>query len=240
MAYEMCGITMAAGPGGIARDATFGGIPIVYDSVTPASPATTSAFSVSASCKLIVVVVSWANFSGTAQHPVTVAWNGGAPANASTFAKQIEKAYTGSGANAGGVSIWTSSVTGSVSSKAIDITPATTDANDSASILVDALTGASTTMGLSDGAASASGSSVARSVTLGSVTAGSWLYVGATSETFPLSPVANTTEIDETAVTNGVVGAVGLNATGTSGSVTVGWSTSAAWSTAAALEIKAA
>ena len=212
----------------IAR-ATGSSYPIIVDSVAPGTSITSGTFSTNEATALVVVTVGWQNFSGVVQHPLTVAWSGSTPAGASTFTKQVEFAFTGSGANAGGTSIWTATLSQTISAQAVVITPQTGDPNDSVSASIDILTGASTTMGVSNGQASAGGSSVARNVTLNGITAGSWIYVGAGSETFPLTVVdANTTQIDQTASTNGLVCAVGVNNTGTSGNINVGWAASAA------------
>jgi hypothetical protein len=105
---------------------------------------------------------------------------------------------------------------------------------------VDALTGASTTMGNTNTALWDSVNTPAQ-VTVSSITAGSWIYVAGVGEnTATFTPVTSTTEHVEALNTGGnwVAAAAGANVTGTSGNILVGWTGNSLWGTASALEIK--
>jgi hypothetical protein len=85
------------------------------------------------------------------------------------------------------------------------------------------------------------GASTAPTLTLTGVVAGSWLYVATGEEAGTTStPVANTTEIREdlNVGADNSISIVGVNTTGTSGNISVGWSTASTYGQVAALEIK--
>ena len=217
----------AVGDPVISRD-TGASFPILASATGTVQVVTAAAFTPSASGTLVVVTVSGENFVGNNFGGNTVSWSGGTPTGASAFTKRSEiiiglgncfaQVWTASGPNSG-VSGTVTSTTGSSSTQG------------AISLMVDALVSASTTMGVQNTAS-------ANSVTLTGVTAGSWLYVGNGDEGAALSPVANTTEIQEIIDASSARGAVGVNTTKTSGNISVGWGSGGAGNVAAAQEIK--
>jgi hypothetical protein len=228
------------GDGPIVRDTGGSTFPVNSNQTNPGATFTTSTFSTSGSADtLIVVTATWCNTDGFAQHPLSIAWSGGSGCNAS-FTQRAQGANTGTGANTEGTTIWTAECPSgtAVTSRAVQITSQGATGNDEVAVSVDAILHAFGGFGASPPTSvSASGSSVPRNVTFSGVTADSWLYVGASSETFPMSPVQYTTELQETAGTFLCAAANGVNTTELSGSVNAGWSGSAAWSATVGLEI---
>lgn len=220
----------------IARD---GGssFPILASNTGAFSSITTGTFSTSNATTNIIVRFAWGNVDGTSDAPFTVAWNGGTPAGASTFTRMVGGNATANSAE--NAEIWTANCTSTLSAVSVTVTAASSSTNANAQVAVDAITGYATdqSTALTGSTASASGSSVARNITLNSVQNGSWIFWGAFSETGPMSPVANSNENAESVSASPSYAAVGDNTTGTSGSVNVGEASSAAWSAAAALEV---
>jgi hypothetical protein len=103
--------------------------------------------------------------------------------------------------------------------------------------MVDAIIGAQETGGVSNGAENGTSGTSPIAVTLTGVTLDSWLYTGSCDETGAQTPVTDTLEKFE--VTGSSSTRVGVNETGTSGNISVGWSTSPIFSSVTALEILA-
>jgi hypothetical protein len=197
---------------------------------------TTATISATADTTLIVVSVGMSNANPTNWSPPTVAW---ASANASCtgFTSQVSYTSASSDKNA---SIWTSVCSGAFSNIAITVTAGGTGSTNAVMVVtVDALKGASTTVGASNGAAW-SGSSTAPTTTVAGVATGSWIYVAAGAEAGASgTPVADTTEIiDQTNGSGPSFATTGVNTTGTSGNIPVGWSDSTTWGAVAALEVQ--
>lgn len=199
-------------------------------------PATSAAFSTSASVCLIVVCVAWRNNTASAS-PHTVAWNTATPAGASAFTQV--KAISAAAGNIAS-SIWTATTTSPLTNVHVDTSVSVGDSQDCASITIDALTGAQSTIGASSSATS-DAVAINRALTVTGVVAGSWLYVALSSDgAVALTTVASTTTLLETLeVANGMNGDVGVNTSGTSGSISVGWTGTQAFNAMVAVEIKA-
>jgi hypothetical protein len=218
-------------PPTIIRDTGASSFPILATSQTQAT--TTATFSTSAASTLIVVAIGNANFDGANGAISSVAWSGGSGCS-TAFTKQVE--FTNSGWENG--SVWTAACSSQVTSKAIVVTQTANVASQVTTVAVDALTNTNgSPIGTSGGQAGSG--STARSATLSGVASQSWVYVGASSETCPVSPVTGTTELSENNNSGAnTCAAVGVNTVGNS-PTSVGWSGSATYSAVAALEIKA-
>lgn len=234
-----CNVTMYVAPpsSDIARNATFGSTPLIQGRVgtVGTAPYQSTAFSCSASAKMVVVAVALGNETGTVNQPLTVQWVGGTPANASALTKRADGQNSGN--NHSG-EIWTASVTGALASVQIEVTAAASSASSAETFVIDVLDNASTTVGVSN-TGSVNGGSTAPQTTLAGLTAGSWRYVvgaGEGPETWPAG--ADTTELDQRDDTGSTaVAAVGINTAGASGSQTLGWTTNVSYGGWAALEI---
>lgn len=219
----------------ISRD-TGSSFPIIAGATGTVSSVTTATFSTSAATTLIVVTVGLANNQGDGWAPPTVAWSGGAPAGASTFTRQTEQ-HNASFSNHG-AAIFTAACTSTVTDKAVVVSGLIESVGATISVMVDALVGASTTMG-GVGGSNWDGVGTAPTASMTSVVSGSWIYVAMGAENgATATPVTDTTESDERNYNTSVYSAVGANTTGTSGSVSVGWSNSYTYGAVAALEIK--
>lgn len=222
----------------IARDSG-AAYPLVNGASGTVSSVTVSGVTTNNASTLIVVRVGLANSVPTTQHPVTVAWSGGAPAGASTFTKQVEASGDAITQSHNG-SIWTATCDQTVSGQAIVVTAAASSANCAFSVAVDALTGTSRSFGASPPSNWWNGSATAATRAL-TISTGSWVFVCAGTESATSLAVQGTTVQDDQRadVPNAVVGTCGIDTSGTAGSLTVGWGTTTTWGGVAALEVLA-
>ena len=225
----------------ISRD-TGASFPIIAGTITgPVATVDTATFNASSATTLIVVRVALGNFQGTDWGTPTCVWIGGTPANASAFTPREVSNYGSAGSYR--TAIFTATVTGVLTGVSVRAggTNSIADANNPAvSVAVDALTGASTTMGTS-ASEPHDGVSADHAVALTGVAAGSWVFVSASGEdAAAFTPVSGTTEDDERHNSGADAGVViGVNTAGNS-PTSVGWSTTTTWGTTSALEILAA
>ena len=222
----------ATGDPVIIRD-TGASFPLLASATGTVQTVAAAAFTPASANPLIVVTVALENFNGTSFVSNTVSWSGGTPTGASAFTKRIEgistgttncisQVWTATGPNAG--------VSGTVTSSA-----GASSTQGAISLMVDALVNAQSTVGVSNSVFHST--SGANSIVLTGVTAGSWLYVANGDEGAALTPVASTTEVQETIDANSARAAIGANTTKTSGNITVGWTGNTGYNTVAALEI---
>jgi hypothetical protein len=220
--------------GAIARD---GGAsyPVAASNTGTINTISTGNLTTSTASTLVVCTVGVANGNGAVQSISSVAW-ASANGSCSSFARQDYHVVYSAG-DVYDAGVWTSTCSSTFSGIAVTATAANSAALTSMGISCDALTGTGGVGQRLDGAWSAT---LANSVVVPSVTAGSWVYVAAANETISaMTPVANTTEIIDTASSYPVDVGIGVNTTGTSGDITVGWSTTVSYGVKAAVEILA-
>jgi hypothetical protein len=233
MAYEMCGITMAAGPAGISRD-TGASFPLFNSSNGTVSSVAVAGLTTTSATTTIVVTVATGSFAGSTQSPISVAASGGT-GTISIFTKRLEIATNGSHT----VSIWTADATTALSG--VTVTASGTSGSQCAwAAQVDALKGTAASY-VGQPASAYADASTPTSITVNGVTAGSWIYVGtATEQAGTLTNQSGTSTTGQVIDSASIISAVGVNTSGGSGNVLVGWTTSATFTAVAALEIKAA
>lgn len=142
-----------------------------------------------------------------------------------------------SGTTAHGASIWTATCSSSFSGIGATLSAANGSGSAVMAVACDVLMRAS--VGSVSNGANWNGASTASSTTLSGVTSKSWLYVATGVEPpAAMTPVADTSEmIDVTNGTGPTDASAGVNLTGTSGNISVGWSTTSNWGAVAAFEI---
>lgn len=203
---------------------------------------TTTAFSTNAAATLFILTIGWRGNANVVA-PLSVAWHTATPSGASTWTLAKRMAITGTGANSICSEIWYATATSALTSVSIDITKSgATETDECASIELDALTGASSSITNTGGNASASGSAVNKGVTLSGVVAGSWLYWGYSGDGSTVTAQSGTTIAEQHDDANGagLHSAVGYNSSGTSGSITVGATGTQTFSACAAIEVAVA
>jgi hypothetical protein len=225
--------------GAIARDSGATTFPVTgtrADSTT--GPITTTTFS-TAQAVTFVLAVGYRD-NGASIFPMTAAWNGGTPGGCAAWTKVTSsEQHTPSGEL--DVAYWTTTCSTTVSSASVTITPTAFDSGaNNLAYMVDALRGASTvTAGT---AIISSGTTVNKFQTMTGVTSGSWLYWASTADaSAAYSTQTNTTKlVDFSGGANGHQSAVGVNTTGTGGSVAIGWTGTQAWFVGVPIEVTAA
>lgn len=223
-----CNVTMYQPPPAITRDggASF---PVVAGNTGTIGSVTTASFDVDNPAQL-VAVLGFGNFDGGDRDPYTVSWNGGTPANATAWTKQVEGILAPGTHSA---SVWTATCSAALTGVSVTAS-GTSGSNTAISLAVDALLN---TGGVGNSASRATAGN--NSVAVTGVSAGSWIYVGGCFEApGTVSPTGNTTELNE-ALIGGVsfVSATGADTSGNSGSITVGWGGTFSFGAIAALEI---
>ena len=228
----------------IARDTGASTFPVtqaIFD--TAGTSRNLTAFSTSAATTTLIVYFAWRGNANVAL-PYTVTWVGGTPSGATAWTRAIEQGITGTGANVIGCAVWTASATSALTSVQVNVAKSGADeSSNEATFAQDALTGAGTSITNTGQVHSNNGSAVNRAVTLAGVASGSWLYVSYSGDDSGANLTAQTnttTNIENRQMAAGGQAASGANITGTSGSITVGWTGTQAFSATCAAEVPVA
>lgn len=184
---------------------------------------TTPLFSTASASGILILCVGWRG-NANVVNPFSVAWTGGTPPGASVWTQVVSAANAVSAPGVIASSIWIASYSQALSNVQVNVSAANAETTQVASISVDALTGASSTI-TNTGTSFSAGGVVNRFVTLPSVQAGSWLYVASAGDgSAALTDQTNTVKA-RSDINLGIGGQseVGYNSSGTSGSIAVGW-----------------